>query len=444
MRIAAAVLLACAPAWACSCVGKGTPCSAAGISDAVFTGIVLDILDPPPPQPVPTAGPQTGRRTASQPPLPFPQRTIRIRVGEVLSGIGMGQQEVEVLTGKGGGDCGFPFQPGVDYIVYANKNADGKLTTGICTRTRTLADAAEDLAYLHSMAGAPPSGNIRVRVGTPPNPAKADETLIAENSGTRYAALTNGAGDAVFNGVPPGEYTIHSQTDGDLPDDPKTQLHAKGCVEVFFQRTLRISGRVTTAGRQPVPRIEVQYRSTQNQPGDTAIVDADGYYKLRITKPGQYYLGINLNNGPSRFVPYPRWYYPGTQAPEQATVIDFSGKPEFRAYDLTLPDPQPERIITGIAIAGDGRPMARVTVSALDFANKFAGQAFSDQNGRFTLNLYTGTSYRIHAVMPGPGQAVSAVPQDVPAGSQPLDLTFKLDQPGNSVLEAIQGRLGVR
>jgi hypothetical protein len=64
---------------------------------------------------------------------------------------------VELTTGAGGGDCGYTFEKGVSYLVFASARA-GALTTGICSRTRKLTDAAEDLAYLSS------SGAMSTRV----------------------------------------------------------------------------------------------------------------------------------------------------------------------------------------------------------------------------------------------------------------------------------------
>jgi hypothetical protein len=47
------------------------------------------------------------------------------------------------------GDCGVNFQVGETYLVYADDDEEsGILATGICTRTRRLTDAGEDLAYL--------------------------------------------------------------------------------------------------------------------------------------------------------------------------------------------------------------------------------------------------------------------------------------------------------
>ncbi len=75
--------------------------------------------------------------------LPRRLGVVRIEIGEKFSGLDPDQHEIEIATGFGGGDCGYPFQVGMDYIVYAYKNAQGRLETGICSRTRPLAQAAD-------------------------------------------------------------------------------------------------------------------------------------------------------------------------------------------------------------------------------------------------------------------------------------------------------------
>ena len=55
----------------------------------------------------------------SRPPFPSHNRVVRIQIAEVLTGVDPGQKEIEILTGMGGGDCGYAFQSGMDYIVYA-------------------------------------------------------------------------------------------------------------------------------------------------------------------------------------------------------------------------------------------------------------------------------------------------------------------------------------
>jgi hypothetical protein len=143
MRLIIAAVLIVLP-WArllgCSCAGGSTPCSADGSAAAAFTGTVLNVADPPAPITTPGTSPTGARRMAanrladnSTPPI-RPLRTIRIRIGEALSGVEPGQQEIEILTGPGGGDCGYPFQTGAEYVVYAYNNSDGRLETGICSR----------------------------------------------------------------------------------------------------------------------------------------------------------------------------------------------------------------------------------------------------------------------------------------------------------------------
>src|SRR5438876_5868506 len=276
MRILLVVLFLLSPAPrldACTCGGPGTPCHAAGQSAAAFAGTVIEITFVPAQFPVEATASSVGRRRSGRGAAEFARikpgfRVVRMRVGEVLSGVAPGQNEIEIATGMGGGDCGYPFQPGEDYVVYAYKNAEGRLETGICSRTKPLAQAAEDLRYFHAMAGAPATGEMRVFTQQPGIPSRSGVSIVADREGLRYRAQTNAAGAATFTGLPPGEYSIHVESDGDLPDDPKIQLYAKGCREVFLLRTLRIIGRVMTKDGMPAARVEVEVRSTSQTAAD--------------------------------------------------------------------------------------------------------------------------------------------------------------------------------
>jgi hypothetical protein len=414
--------------WGCSCAGGSTPCSAAGSAAAAFTGAVVSIADSPASVITPEAGPTQARRPAARvagnpAPLPRPLRTIRIRIGEVLAGVEPGREEIEILTGYGGGDCGYPFQTGAEYVLYAYKNSDGRLETGICSRTRPLAEAGDDVAYFHSMASAPATGTLRVQTAYPGLPSRRDAAILAEQGGSRYRSTTNSAGEAVFANLPAGDYRIHAESDGDLPDDPGVQLHSKGCVSLTLFRALRLVGHVTTRSGEPAGRIEVQTRSMQGLHGEGRMTDPEGRYEIRIVRPGQYYLGGSLNHSPSRDTPYPRWFYPGTGDPSLATTIDFSGKPETRTYDFTLPDQQPRRTIDGFVLRRDGKPMPRAIVTVLDDSQNVGAQAFADLKGFFSLAVFSGTPYRLHTVWPGntPADAASAVPIDIAPGSEPLN-----------------------
>jgi len=359
-----------------------------------------------------------------------------MQVTEVLSGIAAGQKEIEIVTGLGGGDCGYPFQAGIDYFVYAFKNAEGRLETGICSGSQPLTEAAQDLRYLRAMAGVPSTGEMRVRTRYPGFPGGPGVTIAAEREGFRYRAQTDAAGDAVFTDLPPGEYAIHAESDGDLLDDPKVQLYAKGCQDVTLFRALRISGHIMNRDGTPASRVEVELRSTSQTAVDGHTTTPDGYYEFRVVRPGEYYLGINLNHTPTRDTPYPRWFYPGTENQAAAAIINFSGKPDSRTYDFTLPDRQDERVIEGIVLTSEGRPMPRAPVTVYDSAESVVAFGVADNAGRFLLRVFADVAYRLHAVWPEyPDKVFSAVPVDIDPGSRPLNLQLILNQRGNSVLD---------
>lgn len=445
VRLVLAALFLSARLLACSCAGPArTPCAAAGTSTAVFVGKVLEIADPPPLKLVPSTGNNgrvyANRQTGSPIPPERRLRAVRLSVGDVLMGVDASQRQIEILTGFGGGDCGYAFQPGVDYVIYAHTNAAGALETGICSRTRPVAEAAEDVKYIREMATTPNTAELRVRTAFPGIPALKGGTIVAESQGQRDAVAANSSGEAVFPALNPGEYTIHVASDGDLPDDPKVQLHSKGCVDVNLFRALRISGRVFTRSGVPASRVPVEVRSTDNKYGDGGLMtDAEGHFELRILRPGEYYLGINLNHTATRYSPYPRWFHPGTEDPSAATKIDFSGKRETLLYDLTLPDPLPDRVVEGVVVKVDGEPAVRSVVTAFDEFRNSVGQAFTDPKGHFLMHVFVATQYQVHAVIPGP-DAVSATPVDIPPGSNPLNVHLILTQPGNSAYDVMRTR----
>jgi hypothetical protein len=218
------------------------------------------------------------------------------------------------------------------------------------------------------------------------------------------------------------------------------QIHPKACFEINLFRALRITGRVITRSGVPASRIQMQFRSIDNKFGDGGMMtDAGGHYELRIVRPGKYHLGINLNQTATTYSPYARWLHPGTEDPAAATKIDFAGRPETRIYDLSLPDPLPERTVDGVVVRADGQPAVRSVVTAFDAFRNTVAQAFTDPSGHFVMHIFVEIPYQLHAVIPGP-EAVSASPIDIQPGSNPLSLHLTLSQPGNSAYDVMRSR----
>jgi hypothetical protein len=59
-------------------------------------------------------------------------------------------KEITITTGLGSGDCGFSFEVGKKYLIYANGTAKN-LGTNICTRTNLLAQTNKDLVILNKL-----------------------------------------------------------------------------------------------------------------------------------------------------------------------------------------------------------------------------------------------------------------------------------------------------
>lgn len=125
------------PAAACSCVPPPPPAEALEGADAVFSGTVVSVDNS-------FRDSDYGR---------IPQRRVAVELDRVWKGCEAVEGEerprrVELVTGSGGGDCGYDFQEGERYLVYAHEGSDGTLTTGICSRTANLENATDDLAAL--------------------------------------------------------------------------------------------------------------------------------------------------------------------------------------------------------------------------------------------------------------------------------------------------------
>ena len=139
LGVAGFVLLAASAGFACTCAPPPTNQSverqvvgARNEARAVFSGEVVEVRE----------GPQDSFNVV-----------VRLRVERIWKGVSAG--EVSIVTGRGGGDCGYRFEAGGKYLVYAYGSAGGPLGTNICQRTKRLADAAADLKALGR--GRPPA-----------------------------------------------------------------------------------------------------------------------------------------------------------------------------------------------------------------------------------------------------------------------------------------------
>ncbi len=58
---------------------------------------------------------------------------------------------VTVVTAKHSAACGYRFLIGQPYLIYGDVNSQGELSTSICTSTKPLSSADEDLTFFEKM-----------------------------------------------------------------------------------------------------------------------------------------------------------------------------------------------------------------------------------------------------------------------------------------------------
>jgi len=113
------ILIMPGSAHACSCVPPGSQQEELAESDAVFSGMVTSVTN---------------------------DATATFDVKRVWKGAVTGQDTVK--TPENSAMCGFGFQEGKSYVVYASENDDGEWHTTICTRTTSLDNARTDIEEL--------------------------------------------------------------------------------------------------------------------------------------------------------------------------------------------------------------------------------------------------------------------------------------------------------
>ena len=145
-----AMLLTAERVYACSCAPPPAPDGAFARASVVFEGKVIAKDDQY------TAFRQAldaiEDRLGRSPSWSHYERSHGFKVTfEVTTAWKGGPKKRFVLyTGRGGGDCGFPFEKGKTYVVYAYCDTE-YCATMICTRTALSTRAAEDLRYLATL-----------------------------------------------------------------------------------------------------------------------------------------------------------------------------------------------------------------------------------------------------------------------------------------------------
>ncbi len=220
------------PAHACSCGGPTSACEAFWGTPVVFLGTALDVH-------MKWSGFGDDKHSYVE-----EHRSALFEVEEAFKGIRESERVVEVGTGMGGGDCGYDFESGKRYLVFAERDPDdGRLWTGICSVTHPVEEGEEDLRFLRSLPTAPLEGWVFGFVTSYWSPMRDPGSkfmsgieIQLESNKRIYQATTDAEGNYRIDHLPAGIYKCRTILPGD-EESPRTgevKVMEKGCVELFF------------------------------------------------------------------------------------------------------------------------------------------------------------------------------------------------------------------
>lgn len=471
--LAFALALLAQPAMACSCVGPPPPCAAFRSTPVVFAGLVESIEEQK--MEVTRLGTTGTVRTGL---------VAHFAVEEAFKGID--SRKVDVETGGGNGDCGFDFRVGERYLVYAypsegaslesavsrtvvggKRSPAGGLETSICTRTKHVSRAQDDLELIRALVAGKPQTRI---FGTVSEMFRklgtyefnidrvgpvADATIVIEGERGKFETRTDAAGRFVVIEPPAGRYSVrlvYPEHYGPLfsfDENPvDVEVTQEGCsAEVHFDVQVdgRISGRVFEGESRPVNK-EVRVSLVSLETADKAVplvesrseyTDEEGRYEFEGIAPGKYLLGVSIADVPSRNTPYARTYYPNAGERSGATTIQVGKGQKLTGMDFHLAPRLAETSLKGVVLLENGKPASGAEVRIYDSEDPedaiFGFEAKTDSQGRFTIACLSGRRYRLHAYLSEDylaGTGVQSLPLDVGAGSVGRPFTLVLSKPG--------------
>lgn len=407
-----------AEAVACSCTRPPQPCEAYGDASAIFIGTVTF----------------SSKTRIKEVDYESTKRVVRFRVDRPLVNVEAG--DIEITTGWGDADCGYGFRLGGQYLVYAYGDDKKSLSTNICTRTRELAHADEDLEYINGLSKAPPggtiSGEVRLARTTGPyddrlKPVK-DVRIVFEGPNTQPERKTDAEGKYSISGLPPGTYKVRIDApEGMSIHNPEEELKVKdrGCREVVFllEPDTRITGKVLDAQAMPAADVLMELVPVPqegNAFSSYVRTDKEGRYVMKLLRPGRYHLGVRIaGSAGATYVPYPKTYFPGVKDRSQANVITITEGQRIELDELILPARFIDRTLKGVVVDEDGKPVTGAVVWLKERQYDDADMPYrreTDSEGKFSYPVYEGIKYSLNAYVESGGRHVKR--------SEPLEVVI--------------------
>lgn len=401
---------------ACSCGKNPSPCVSFQQSNTVFVGFVSSVQETE--HELDVLGTKVKRKT---------QAFAHLLVEEPLKGVT--EKELDVFVGH---VCGYTFEQGKRYLVYAFREKHGGVIVSMCSRTRPLSAAPDDLEIIHAQLKQKGQARLFGVVEEFAEPVSKDGyqtdyvgpmaglTVKIESLNGRHETLTDNDGRYFVENLKPGQYSVrlvvpptHGMRYSFEKSTAVINVTPGSCwaAEVNFGLEVdgQVSGVIYDAEGQPAGKdVQVSIVAYDSARDGIAEVkrrsdwtDEQGRYKFDGLLPGRYVVGVAIADVPGDKTPYPPTYYPSARELSQASVITLTTGQKLTGINLNLPPPLEKITITGIVLQADGKPAAGVDVELYDRERPPRivpdTEVETDARGRFSIQGFKGRRYSLKA-----------------------------------------------
>lgn len=275
----------------------------------------------------------------------------RFHITEAIRGTET-RSAIEVATGSGWGDCGYPFEVGNTYLVFAHGDSLDALSTGSCTGTQPIENAQDALEEVRQLVRSRQGGSItgliqKFKTNVIKDELEAPEplkgvTVQLKNHNDRLETKSSPDGKFQFFGVPPGTYEISAELpegiagieleEEELPSNERTLAVSHGSCDSFHFKGIvdgRISGMVKDRNGIPVQGMAIVALPKDHAGKETEFegiddfTGEDGSFELKRLPPGAYILkSVLKQSGMSKLLISE--YFSAATSVEYAQVFDLA------------------------------------------------------------------------------------------------------------------------
>jgi hypothetical protein len=402
---------------ACSCARSGpVPCGEFSSTSVVFVGTVETIQNPPPDFDRADES-SADMRTVDQ----SGYSRYHFQIDEKISGTQMA--EIDVFSGRGGGDCSYHFRRGEQYLVFPYEGDDGRLMATICSETRLVELAQAKLAVLRAIRDHQPVASLYGVMRSMQQPYGsvsvdyygkpiADTRMILRSNMNTLEAKTGANGNYAFFDVPAGQYHVEADLQQHLEiaqtilsePVPPIDLPQNACYEydVEVLPTGRIRGKVLGPDGSALLYASVELYRSSRYPGDGRSLGWSESQDLKKSEfvfehvaAGDYILVYNDQERIEPITPYPRMFYPGVSELKQAQIIHVEEGQEVSGLEFKVSGGRATRPITVRLFAPKGElPNINYVEARGNDGSYLSEQELSP--GVFRIMVFPGIRYEMH------------------------------------------------